>query len=897
MSSPERWQAGLTVRHKHHGIGRVIADIGDTVVVRFGGQRLEQVPSEELKPTSSLHGDLQDGRTGAEADAVTRARALAITSVNSQWGVFSRSLIELLPHQLWVCKKVTETWPFRWLVADDVGLGKTIECGLVLMPLIASGQIRRLLILAPARLVPQWQARLKEMFDIRVQQYVAGADPQGGYFWDTASMVVGSFHTLRGKRRGLRERLLEADPWDVVVVDEAHHFGADKRTGRTLAYELVEQMEERRRIRSLLLFTGTPHRGKDFQFYSLMRLVRPELFDPDADASDNLRHLRQAMIRNNKASVTDLHGTPIFTSVTTEKRDYAYSEAEAHFYRTLSEFVSEGRTHAASFSGRAHTARQLVLTTIQKLAASSLAAIRNALQKRCRMLELAKEMARTPQQDHRPMEVVSNSPYPSDEVSEAEEELPASEPKLDLVHDEIRWLTELIELSRRVENETKIKRLVSMVREEFEREPILLFTEYKATQALVVNALRATFGFETCAFINGDERLEGVSDPSGNPESWVQSRDEAARRFNAGDVRFLVSTEAGGEGIDLQERCAVMIHVDMPWNPMRLHQRVGRLSRYGQKRDVRVRILRNPETVESRIWKLLEEKLSRIQEALTQTMEDPEDIAQLVIGMTENNVFNKVFSHAPDWEGERLSSWFDEKSARLGGTDLIEAARTLAGNIARFDFRGVGQDLPQVDLPDLEAFVKGAVRRHDRLVKTDVDGMAFVSPKAWTQRHYAVRERYDSLVFDRRTRGPDAMARMLGVGHPVVDTALAEALDLDVRMAEVRGLGDPLLVISVEDQVTGASAQAQRLVFGVREQDGELVVRRDWELLKMLNERRARRTAGGARGPIEAVRAYAPLVDDWLKRFDAGHFGRAAGMRRPVGWPEMLLLPVAEAEH
>ena len=148
-------------------------------------------------------------------------------------------------------------------------------------------------------------------------------------------MVVGSFHTLRGTKRGVRERLLDADPWDMVVVDEAHHFGADKRGGRTLAYELLEEMEERRKIRSLLLFTGTPHRGKDFQFYSLMRLVRPDLFDPDQDAAQNLPHLRQAMIRNNKASVTDLNGKRIFTSVSTAKRDYSYSPVEAPFLRDV----------------------------------------------------------------------------------------------------------------------------------------------------------------------------------------------------------------------------------------------------------------------------------------------------------------------------------------------------------------------------------------------------------------------------------------------------------------------------------------------------------------------------------------------------------------------------------
>ena len=890
MGRQEQWSPDRTVRHQKHGLGRVVADVGETVVVRFDGQRLQQVPGEELQLAPSLYGDLQESRTGSEADALARARALAIRSVNDQWGVFSRSLVELLPHQLWVCRKVTETWPFRWLVADDVGLGKTIECGLVLMPLIALGRVRRLLILAPARLVPQWQFRLKQMFDIRVQQYVTAADARGGVFWDTASMVVGSFHTLRGKKTGVRERLLETDPWDMVVVDEAHHLGADKRTGRTLAYELVEQMEERRKIRSLLLFTGTPHRGKDFQFYSLMRLVRPDLFDPEAVPAENLAHLRSAMIRNNKASVTDLNGKRIFTSVTTAKRDYSYSPAETHFYETLSRFISEGRTHASSFTGRAHTARGLLLITIQKLAASSVAAVRNALVKRRLMLEQEREQTSEQQSARRPVDVLAGLHEPSDERADVEEEAAAEEPKLDLVHDEIPWLTELIELSRVVARETKISRLVSMIEEEFKADPVLLFTEYKATQALVVNALRERFGLESCAFINGDERLEGVRDRSGGLTPWFQSREHAARVFNAGEVRFLVSTEAGGEGIDLQEHCAVMIHVDLPWNPMRLHQRVGRLSRYGQKRDVTVRILRNPDTVESRIWELLEQKLNRIQEALARTMEDPEDITQLVIGMTENNLFNEIFSNVPDWEGERLSSWFDERTAQLGGVEVTAAARTIAGSVARFDFRGVGGDLPQVDLPDLKEFVKAAVHRHGRRIREEESGLAFLSPSDWTKRDYAVREKYDSLVFDRGIRGADVMQRVLGVGHPVVDTALGEALDLDVRIAGVFGLEGPVLVVSVEDQVTGTGAQANRLVLGVRKNGGERELLRDWELLKMLNERGGRGRGADSMLP-EMDPTLVRLMDDWVSGVDAVAVGGAAGMQRPVAWPEMLLLP------
>src|SRR4051794_37103748 len=179
MTRARQLDAGTPVKHLRHGSGRVVVDMGTTAVIRFGGT-VEQVLISELIEVPSLQTALRDGSLSDSTDAVIRAQALAIASVNDQWGVFSRSRVQLLPHQLWVCRKVTQEWPFRWVVADDVGLGKTIECGLVLMPLIASGRVRRVLILAPAKLVPQWQFRLKDMFDIRLQRYVTEADTQRG---------------------------------------------------------------------------------------------------------------------------------------------------------------------------------------------------------------------------------------------------------------------------------------------------------------------------------------------------------------------------------------------------------------------------------------------------------------------------------------------------------------------------------------------------------------------------------------------------------------------------------------------------------------------------------------------------------------------------------------------
>jgi ERCC4-related helicase len=884
MTEAQPLAAGILVSHPRHGNGRVVVDMGATAVVRFGGN-VEQVLKSEIVEIPSLYSAIRVGSDADPIDAVIRAQALAIRSVNDQWGVFSRSRVQLLPHQLWVCRKVTQEWPFRWLVADDVGLGKTIECGLVLMPLIASGRVRRVLILAPAKLVPQWQFRLKDMFDIRLQRYVTEADTARGDFWATASMVAASFHTLRDDRRGARQRLLNADPWDLVIVDEAHHLSVDERAGETLAYSLVSDLHERGKINSLLFFTGTPHRGKDYGFFGLMHLVRPDLFDPERDPLEQLSQLSKVMIRNNKATVTDLQGQKLFRPVNVFSREYQYNDDETQFYRTLSEFVIDGRAYAATLDGRAQTARMLVLITLQKLAASSIAAIRNALRKRRVMLaDLVNRSNETGS-----VSLPDDEQATFDDLSEAEEALPGSAAVL-LMEDEIQRLDELIALTDSITQETKIERLLQMIGEEFgPDEPILLFTEYKATQALIVNALHRRFGFGSATFINGDERLDGLEQSSGAVKTVSQPREHAADSFNAGKVRFLVSTEAGGEGIDLQERCAVLVHADMPWNPMRLHQRVGRLSRYGQTRPVSVYILRNPQTVEARIWDLLNAKLERIQTALSSVMEEQEDISQLVIGMAGNSLFNELFSGSEGLSGERLGAWFNRATATLGGRDVVETVRELLGSVSRFDFQQVGKDLPKVDLPDLERFFTQTVGRHGRRIFRRDDGLEIRTPDSWKARSYALRDKYEGLVFDRSLRGANAASRVLGIGHPLFDIALDDAHDVPARAASVEGLSSPLLILAVEDEVTGTGSLVHRLIFGVTEKDGKIEVLRDWELLRVTNGL----TVKGSLGAGPATAGSETVIERLKQEFDADLASHASTLQRPISWPEMLFLPSA----
>jgi hypothetical protein len=620
-----------------------------------------------------------------------------------------------------------------------------------------------------------------------------------------------------------RKRLLQAEPWDLVIVDEAHHFQAQERAA-TLAYILLRELEEAGRIESLILFTGTPHRGKDFGFLALMQILRPDLFDPEREMEEQFSALPHAMIRNNKALVTDLDGNKLFRSVETRAIDYGYCEAEAVFYNTMSEFILDGRAYAASLSGRQQTARMLLLIALQKLAASSIAAITRALQRRRDMLANTVLYATPPE---------TTEPETFDEIAEAEEIRP-SETAVLLMQDEIARLDEILALSAEINHETKIATLLDLIERDLpEGEPVLLFTEYKATQALVHEALEARFGKGCSGFINGDERLV-VASTNGTETVLTLSREVAADEFNAGRTRFLISTEAGGEGIDLQELCAVLVHIDMPWNPMRLHQRVGRLNRYGQKRAVSVFLLRNPQTVEARIWSLLQEKLARIQETLSASMDDPEDISQLVIGMAGNQFFDDLYSHGTTRSSGGLAGWFDENTQQFGGRDAVETVRALLGNVARYDFQSAGAEIPKLDLPALEPFFRNAMALAGRRVTKGEEGLSVATPEAW-RGSIELRDRYDALTFDRFMRSENSLSRLIGVGHPLLDRAISHSMDQQFFLSRARGISAPLLVAQVEDEITGTGSTVHRIVVGIEGLGNSAVALRDWELLVRLN--------------------------------------------------------------
>ena len=757
------YQANVTVLHARHGQGTVLLTDADTTVVRFA-HGIEQVFTRELTPVASVSEALTKGQLAPSLEVAARVQAEVITSVNAAWGVFTRSRISLLPHQLWVCHRALRSWPMRLLIADDVGMGKTIEAGLLLWPLIASRKVQRVLIFCPAKLVGQWQIRLKRMFDIRAATYHSDLDTDRTDFWGIHQTVVASLPTLRADRKGRHERLLDAPAWDMMIIDEAHHLNVDEETGKTLGFQLIEKLNRAGKVTSCVLFTGTPHRGKSYGFWSLMSLLDDHVFGPRKNEGGMLQALPQFLIRNAKQKATDMKGQRLFKPVVQHPETFAYSSPEETFYDLMSEFILAGKAYATSLSRSEGGQVILVLIALQKLASSSIAAVVAALQTRIK--RLGSEAAKSK------VELESIDEVEEDDARQAMERWLRDErqARLRLMEDEGRFLEELIAAADQVTSETRIIRILGVIKERFSNEPVLLFTEYKRTQALVISALMAEFGQGAVGFMNGDDRLDGVRLPGGRLTQLAGRREDMCDAFNAGRIRFMVSTEAGGEGIDLQERCSALIHVDLPWNPMRLHQRVGRLNRYGQQRAVQVVSLRNPDTVEAMIWQKLEQKLNSIMRALGSAMDEPEDLMQLVLGMSGEGLFDDLFSGANGVKREKLDAWFDNKTGTLGGESALQTIRDLIGHAESFDLSDL-KDVPPVDLPDLMPFFQNILTLNRRRPKVDGVSLSVRTPEDWLTNH-AIRKSYEDLRFDRNA---PAQADLMGIGHPLLEKALHQA--------------------------------------------------------------------------------------------------------------------------
>lgn len=438
----------------------------------------------------------------------------------------------------------------------------------------------------------------------------------------------------------------------------------------------------------------------------------------------------------------------------------------------------------------------------------------------------------------------------TEEGAEAEDSRRRLEEQIDrlidrvmLSPDEIPRLKRLVALAESVPSETRIRVVRTLLESLPEGTSVLLFTEYKATQALVVSELAQSFGRDLVSFINGDGFLDGFLDGvvsgDGPAERWNSDRLTVAAKFNAGTIRFLVSTEAAGEGIDLQGRCHTLVHVDLPWNPMRMHQRVGRLNRFGQKQPVTVYILRNPETVESRLWQLLHEKLERVLQVHGRAMAEPEDVRELVLGASSGLEFERLVARAHLERPAKLDEWFEREGAKFGGVDAVRMVETITAQVARFDFGRDVTGLPQVDLAALSPFLRGALRWRGRTWETDGSGaITFTTPGEWSKRRVGIRSRYEGVHFDRDRRSTTGSPnrgliggdQLVGAGHRLLESALDDLVEQPDVSAIIDGLSSWLVVAEVRDSVSSSGTSGRRVI-GLRGAADAWELLHDWQLV------------------------------------------------------------------
>jgi len=524
-----------------------------------------------------------------------------------------QSSVVPLPHQLYALNRAMSRDRIRYLLADEVGLGKTIEAGLILRELKLRGMARRVLVVAPKGLVRQWQAEMRLHFGehfrfIETSELAAfrqwrdnGALPTSEgdeSLWRMHDQVICSLDSVKpiDGRRGWsveqlatynRERFedLISASWDLVIIDESHRLGGS--TEQVARYKLGAALAEAAPY--LLLLSATPHQGKTDQFMRLMQLLDREAF-PD-EGSINHERVRPFVIRTEKRAAIDAEGQPLFKPRTTRLQAVAWQErhaAQQRLYEAVTDYVRHGYNQAMAAKQR-HIGFLMIL--MQRLVTSSTAAIRTTLERRRALLETPQAQAQ-----------LFDGPE-LDEWTELD-----GQAQLDVVIQGSGWEREnaevglLLDLAIETERQgtdAKAEALLELIYklQQEENDPklkVLVFTEFVPTQAMLAEFLESR-GF-SIALLNGGMDLD--------------ARTRAQQAFSR-DVRVLISTDAGGEGLNLQF-CHVIVNFDMPWNPMRVEQRIGRVDRIGQPHVVRAINFVLEDTVEHRVREVLEAKLAVI---------------------------------------------------------------------------------------------------------------------------------------------------------------------------------------------------------------------------------------------------------------------------------------------
>ncbi|KAA0549442.1 DEAD/DEAH box helicase [Bacillus sp. BGMRC 2118] len=483
-----------------------------------------------------------------------------------------------LPHQLEVAKNVVEKMNGKAILADEVGLGKTIEAGLILKEYMIRGLVKKVLILVPASLVSQWVMELNQKF------FIPAIGQKKSYVWEQCDVVVSSIDTA--KRQPHREIIFEQD-YDLIIIDEAHKL----KNNKTKNYEFVQLLKKK----FCLLLTATPVQNRVEEIFNLVSLLKPghlgnqtkfeESFNAKERSLNNDEYLRElinkVMIRNRRGDTGIEWPKRIVKTVPID-----FSKEERELYDAILHYKKSAGNLGSQFS----------LITLHREACSSREAV---------FYTLKNMLSRN--EESQSVQMITNG---------------------------------LMEKINAITANAKAQKVVELVKEIDSK--VIVFTEYRATQ-LYLQWFLQQHGISSVPFRGGFKR---------GKKDWM-------KELFKNKAQVLIATEAGGEGINLQF-CQHIINYDLPWNPMRLEQRIGRIHRLGQESDVHIYNFAIKDTVEEHILKLLYEKINLFERVIGEL---DEILTRLDIGNIEDHIQDILNHSRTDGEikvkMENLASFID----------------------------------------------------------------------------------------------------------------------------------------------------------------------------------------------------------------------------------------------
>jgi len=734
----------------------------------------EHVEVERIQEDGDANAGQDLDRLGAERfDLRTQAMRFRLAHQRGQLLSISNSLVRLEPYQLACVNEVMSKLRQRVLIADDVGLGKTIEAGLILKELEARRRADRVLFVVPAHLQKKWIREMRRFFEIDLvkadRAWVEGENRRLGEatnVWNQDEQrLITSQAFLRQDRF---DEPLEDPFWDVVVVDEAHKASKKGDTPSKTA-QRIEQVSGR--SDALLLLSATPHTGKEKSFRSLISYIDPLKVAENQELTPEI--VDEVMIRRGREAIFDDEGERIFPDREVETVPVDMSLPEKDFYEAVTEYVrtvyNRSQTLNAPVVGFA-------MALMQKRLVSSIGAIEATLERRLKGLLDEDEVSLT----------TAARSYLEGQDLEEEDQIRA-EKEIERVtvtgdeelRDELKALRGLLDMADQITVDSKARKVRRYIETLLENEPdekILLFTEYRDTLDYFLGLCEEEPWYDEIMVIHGDV----------SKEERTQIEDE----FNYGEKRLLFATDAASEGIDLQKSCHIMINYELPWTPNRLEQRIGRIHRYGQEREVKVWNFQFEGTRETEIFELLQEKVENIRSRVGATADvlgviEDLDVEDLIMKSIRDNEPAGATKEELDQELEErqqtLLDWYERSLIDCSTFDAESRQKIQKVVDSSEDVFGSEHDVQEFVVAGLRALGGKVDSISQHIFEIEIPEVLSVPSEA--------RPRDSQVTFDRElARKHEAHLTYLSPDHPLVTALVEHIFDTEQDFGGKRGL-------------------------------------------------------------------------------------------------------------